>query len=80
MVSGDYGAVYKMHNILLDLQRVSILDLTPAQIQSQLEREYRVLTPPVGYCVLPTPREILEMGYLTQRKKLEGKQADADEQ
>ncbi|KAJ7327878.1 hypothetical protein DFH08DRAFT_816047 [Mycena albidolilacea] len=82
MASGDYGAVYKMHDILLDLQRVSILDLTPAQIQSQLEREYRVLTPPVGYGALPTPREILEeMGYLTQHKKLEGKQADmmADE-
>ncbi|KAJ7138376.1 hypothetical protein C8R44DRAFT_848189 [Mycena epipterygia] len=61
MASGGRGAVCKMHDVLSRLQRAGVLDLTPEQITSQLEREYRVaLSPAEPLGALPTAQEMCE--------------------
>ncbi|KAJ7454589.1 hypothetical protein B0H11DRAFT_1926413 [Mycena galericulata] len=71
MASGDPGAVRKMHDVLSRLQREGFVDLTPAQIRGQLEREYRMVISSGGYGARPTSREMLqELAYMGQRYEL----------
>ncbi|KAJ7713985.1 hypothetical protein B0H16DRAFT_1619628 [Mycena metata] len=81
MTSGDICAVSKMHEMLMCFQHAGLFNLTPTQIRSQLEREYRVVLPVVGagpFGPVPTLMEVAEEVRYARRREALGEEEAAE--